>query len=423
MDGLSTAASGFAIVSVTIQLADGIKKLHDFWNSIREAPEDIKDNLLELKVLSSLLTQIAHDKQRHEPDQTFADVLSGCCAKVNRLATILEELEPGFASTSSYVRRWTATKAVLKREKLKKFQDGLERLKSALSLALQHQNRLDLSSIRCLTAYSASPTREGPEVSVIQTQLSLFWVILDVMLVANLETNPLSRLSQDQQIFMKQSLVTLTQHLSILSIQENQQGNSSLQTTVSEIHSGHTTSRGKDWNTTELAVAKSTPSQSDLLFDQSDFPDSSSGTWRRNLRSKRILTEEESTTHFMFGTVRIQSKTKLQISSDEDDLTRCGGPDQCERESTYTIYPSAWLVWLGIRCGLRLGFQSSPIQGWKNTLNTFRPVPDDALIFKFCKDGNLPAVRTLLLGGQASARDTDSWGFTPLHVSAFHEGG
>ncbi|KAL8919734.1 MAG: hypothetical protein Q9208_006600 [Pyrenodesmia sp. 3 TL-2023] len=141
MDGLSIAASGLAVVSVTIQLADGIKKLHDYWNSITEAPEDIKDNLLELKVLSSLLTQIAHDKQRHKPDPTFADILSGCCAKVNRLATLLGEIEPGFASKSSRIRRWTAVKAVLKQEKLKKFQDGLERLKNTLSLALQLQNR------------------------------------------------------------------------------------------------------------------------------------------------------------------------------------------------------------------------------------------------------------------------------------------
>ena len=239
------------------------------------------------------------------------------------------------------------------------------------------------------------------------------------MLLANLKTKPLSRLSQDQHIFMKQSLVTLTQHLPILSIQENQRGNSSLQTTVSEIHSGHTTSRGEDWNTTELVVGKSTPGQSDFSINQSDFPDSSSGIWRRKLSSKRILTKEASTTHFMLGTVRVQSKTKLQISSDKDDLTRCGGLDQCERESTYTISPAPWLVWLGIRSGIRLGFQSSPIQGWKNTLNTFRPVPDDALIFKFCEDGNLPAVRTLLLGGQASVRDTNSRGYTPLHVSLF----
>ena len=57
------------------------------------------------------------------------------------------------------------------------------------------------------------------------------------------------------------------------------------------------------------------------------------------------------------------------------------------------------------------------IQGLKNTLKTFRPVPDDALIFEFCRQGNASAVMSLLSGGHASIRDTDSHGFTPLHVS------
>ncbi|KAI4220415.1 MAG: hypothetical protein LQ349_008094, partial [Xanthoria aureola] len=171
MDGLSTAAGGFAVVSVALQLADGIKKLHDFWNSITEAPEDIKENLDELRLLSDILIQMARDGQRHTPDRTFADVLSVCYAKVKGLTSLLEEFEPGFASRSSYIRRWTAVKAIMKQEKLKKFEERLARLKSTLSLARQLED---------------------------------------------------SRLSQDQYIFITQSLVTLTQHPPVSSIQENQ---------------------------------------------------------------------------------------------------------------------------------------------------------------------------------------------------------
>lgn len=141
MDGLSTAAGGFAVVSVALQLADGIKKLHDFWNSITEAPEDIKENLDELRLLSDILIQMARDGQRHTPDRTFADVLSVCYAKVKGLTSLLEEFEPGFASRSSYIRRWTAVKAIMKQEKLKKFEERLARLKSTLSLARQLEDR------------------------------------------------------------------------------------------------------------------------------------------------------------------------------------------------------------------------------------------------------------------------------------------
>lgn len=232
-------------------------------------------------------------------------------------------------------------------------------------------------------------------------------------------TYSLSRLSRDQHNSVEQSLETITRNVSILSVQESQGPNSSLRTTISEIHSDHTAFRAEDWNATDLCVAKSTPRQSDLLFDPSDYPNISSGTWRRQKSSKRILTNEESTTHFMLGTIHTKSKTRLEISNDEDDPTHYGGANQYEHESIYTIYPAKWLIWLGMRCGLRLGFVSSQIQGWKNTLNTFRPVPDNALIFEFCRDGNLAAVRSLLSGGHASVRDTDSEGYTPLHVSPF----
>ncbi|KAL8836525.1 MAG: hypothetical protein Q9170_002880 [Blastenia crenularia] len=141
MDGLSVTASGIAVVSLDAQVVDGIIKLHDFWSSIKEAPEDIKDNLVELKVLSSVLTQIAHDKQQHEPDPTFADVLSVCRANVSRLAALLGEIEPGFASTSSRIRKWTAIKAVRMQGKLVKFQEGLEGLKTTLLLAQGRHTR------------------------------------------------------------------------------------------------------------------------------------------------------------------------------------------------------------------------------------------------------------------------------------------
>ncbi|CAL8585139.1 hypothetical protein XPA_010719 [Xanthoria parietina] len=141
MDGLFTAAGGLAVVSVTLQLVDGINKLHDFWNSITEAPEDIKDNLDDLRLLSSVLTQTAHHQQRNPPDRTLEDVLNVCHAKAQGIIILLEEIEPGFASRSSYVRRWTAVKATMKQGKLKKLEARLARLKSTLLLALQYQDR------------------------------------------------------------------------------------------------------------------------------------------------------------------------------------------------------------------------------------------------------------------------------------------
>lgn len=141
MEGLSAAASGIAVISAAIQLAESFKKLCKFCKSIKEAPEDIRAISVDLELLSSVLVQIAYETQHVEPDATLIAALNGCCVKVTTLTTLLNEIEPGFASPSSRVRKWTAFKAVLKHGELMIFQESLERLKSTLLLVQQNQYR------------------------------------------------------------------------------------------------------------------------------------------------------------------------------------------------------------------------------------------------------------------------------------------
>jgi hypothetical protein len=44
-------------------------------------------------------------------------------------------------------------------------------------------------------------------------------------------------------------------------------------------------------------------------------------------------------------------------------------------------------------------------------------VPNDALIFELCREGNVGAIRRLLIHGHASLDDVNEMGETPLHVS------
>ena len=134
MDGLSAAAS-------VMQLAESFKKLYDFWNSIKEAPEDIRAISVDMQNLSNILSQIANETQHVEPDATLIAVLNGCCVKVKTLNTLLNDIEPGFASKKYRVRQWTAFKAVLKHGKLMKYQVALDRLKIDLLLVQQYQYR------------------------------------------------------------------------------------------------------------------------------------------------------------------------------------------------------------------------------------------------------------------------------------------
>lgn len=141
MDGSSGAASGMAVVSLALQLGGSIKQLYDFWDSVNEAPDEIQGITLDLSLLASVLTEMASEEQHYGPDHTLNKVLEACCDRVSKLTRITSDMEPGFASRSLRVRKWTAFKAVLKGEKIQKFQTILEGLKSTLMLAQQSHHR------------------------------------------------------------------------------------------------------------------------------------------------------------------------------------------------------------------------------------------------------------------------------------------
>lgn len=57
MDGLSAAASGIAVVSLSLQLVGSVREIHCFLHSISEAPEEVKRLLDLLEQLELILRQ------------------------------------------------------------------------------------------------------------------------------------------------------------------------------------------------------------------------------------------------------------------------------------------------------------------------------------------------------------------------------
>lgn len=151
---------------------------------------------------------------------------------------------------------------------------------------------------------------------------------------------------------------------------------------------------------------------------QYDLPDSQTGTdstlENRSPRSRDWIcriTQEEHVLKNAFGTIYVRSRIfKLKSRYFENRY-------QCEHETSFTVCPAPWLFRLGFTYVPRFSLFSSSIQGWKYTQNSFRLVPDDALIFQFCETGNLSGVQALLARGQASVMDIDSIGRTALHVT------
>lgn len=129
-------------------------------------------------------------------------------------------------------------------------------------------------------------------------------------------------------------------------------------------------------------------------------------------RRSRVLKSYREISNFL-GDFLLRSETFLEQSS-----TYPKG-DENEKQTSQirlVIRPALWLERFGIKYGLQATVYQSPGH-WKHNLNTFRAVPDDSLIFDYCKIGNIESVRQLLSKGEASTWDTNSKGRTPLHVS------
>ena len=141
MDGLSGTASGMAVVSLAIQLGVSIKKLCEFWTSVKEAPDDVRAITADLHLLSSVLAEIASEEQHFDPDPTLETALKACGDHVAKLVRIANDMEPGFASKKPRIRIWTAFRAVIKGESIQKSQRILEGLKSTLTLALHNHHK------------------------------------------------------------------------------------------------------------------------------------------------------------------------------------------------------------------------------------------------------------------------------------------
>ncbi|KAL2044271.1 hypothetical protein N7G274_002976 [Stereocaulon virgatum] len=67
MYALISAASTVAVVSLQIQIAASVKKLCDFWTSVKEALEDVHAIATDFELLSTVLADIVSEAEHVEP--------------------------------------------------------------------------------------------------------------------------------------------------------------------------------------------------------------------------------------------------------------------------------------------------------------------------------------------------------------------
>ncbi|KAL9113322.1 MAG: hypothetical protein Q9187_007642 [Circinaria calcarea] len=137
----------------------------------------------------------------------------------------------------------------------------------------------------------------------------------------------------------------------------------------------------------------------------------------KTTRRKRTIRTDDKKVESFFGTIYINSKTSVLLSTGSEVLLCSSDEDQYEHETSVRILPAQWLFSLGLVQGLHARYSRSSISGWKSNLDVIRLRPDDALIFDFCRHDNIAGVKGLFERGLASPKDVDSDGITPLHYA------
>jgi hypothetical protein len=78
MDGLSAGANVFAVISLAFQFTGCLKELYKFWSSISEAPEPLQSIIDDLRLLSTIVSEVESQSSHCHSSPTMEKVLQKC---------------------------------------------------------------------------------------------------------------------------------------------------------------------------------------------------------------------------------------------------------------------------------------------------------------------------------------------------------
>ncbi|THV53833.1 hypothetical protein BGAL_0041g00420 [Botrytis galanthina] len=167
-EALGIAGSAVGIISLAVQLGDGILKLKSFWNAVKDAPEEILYILDELDITHVLLTEIEDSLGNQTISPAAARSLRLCQKGVDILNKAVKELEDEMKRR----KKWGGVKMVIKKELLEKMEKRLGRANSLMMMA--HQNYIARLSKSRLDEQVRLATQQFSEMVEIRNTLHTF---------------------------------------------------------------------------------------------------------------------------------------------------------------------------------------------------------------------------------------------------------
>ncbi len=134
MDGISSASSVFAVVSLAIELGSAIKKIVEFGRAVEDAPTRICAIFHDLEVLAAVISQIQQIGGHATFDNVSVKALKNCHGKIIKLQSTIHEAHLNLKSKSPVRRKWGAFNITLKKDEIQSLQRSIEEAKSTLQL-------------------------------------------------------------------------------------------------------------------------------------------------------------------------------------------------------------------------------------------------------------------------------------------------
>ena len=127
-EALGIAGSVVSFVGLAGQVAQGVNYLYNFFNSMQDAPNDIKSLAAELKILGTILDEVNRDVV---DSAALGAALQLCKDIVAELEGLVQK--SNLTSKQSKVKRlWSQMSTAFRNEEFRKYIERLERAKTSL---------------------------------------------------------------------------------------------------------------------------------------------------------------------------------------------------------------------------------------------------------------------------------------------------
>lgn len=139
MDPVSFTSGIISIATLAVQLGDALRKAAEFWETVQDAPSDIRRLSRELRLVANVFHAIQVDYEAGtvptNSEKMLTEALTLAKEDVDQLSELISDLTRKLSlANGSLGKQWRKVQMALKASKVEKFRNNLQNVKSVIPL-------------------------------------------------------------------------------------------------------------------------------------------------------------------------------------------------------------------------------------------------------------------------------------------------